>query len=309
MPSWQPALDEWFRTHLGVVSAQQMVTLGCPIRTVHRMVARGELVRMQPGVYRSNQWPDERAQQMAALCATGPDVMIGLTTALKEWGFRRVDDMRLHVLTPHGSSPDVVGAVVHRCRKIDLVDIVERPDGIRLTSPPRSLFDSADILGVTAARSVLEQMLHEGRCTLGTFIDTTIRLGHPSRPGSRTIQEVIASRPKWRKALQSDLEQRVLAEIERQELPAPVSQCPVQLPNSRLIHLDFGWPDVLVGLEVDDPAWHAGLDDRHRDIGRDRKAIRIGWAVPRVSKIDVEGQLRDAIDDVKATLALRGGLS
>ncbi|MGB8859428.1 MAG: type IV toxin-antitoxin system AbiEi family antitoxin domain-containing protein [Ilumatobacteraceae bacterium] len=309
MPSWQPTLDEWFRSHLGVVSAQQMVTLGCPVRTIHRMVARGELVRMQRGVYRTSQWPDERPQQLAALCATGPDVIIGLTTALKEWGLRRVDDMRLHVLTPHSASPDVVGAVVHRCRKIDPVDIVERPDGIRLTSPPRSLFDSADILGVSAARSVLEQLINDGKCTLGTFIDTTIRLGHPSRPGSRTIREVIASRPKWRKALQSDLEQRVLAEIERQALPAPVSQCPLQLPHGPLIHLDFGWPDFRVGLEVDDPAWHAGFEERHRDIGRDRKAITLGWAVPRVSKIDVDCQLRDAISDVKATLALRGCLT
>lgn len=309
MPTWQPLLDEWFSTHLGVVSAQQLVRLGCPIRTVHRMVARGELVRMQRGVYRSRQWPDERPQQMAAACAADPNVIIGLTAALKEWGFRRVDDMRLHVLTPHGVTPELSGVIVHRCRRIDPVDIVELPNGIRLTSPPRSVFDSADILGVSAARSVLEQLLNDGMCTLGTFIDTTIRLGHPSRPGSRTIQEVLASRPKWRKALQSDLEQRVLAEIERQGLPAPVSQCPVELPGRPPIHLDFGWPDVLVGIEVDDPAWHVGLEERSRDIGRDRKATRIGWAVLRVSKIDVDARLRDAIGDVKATLALRGGLS
>lgn len=309
MPTWQPLLDEWFRTHLGVISAQQLVALGCPIRTVHRMAARGDLVRMQRGVYRSSQWPDERPQQLAAACAADPNVIIGLTAALKEWSFRRVDDMRLHVLTPHGVSPDLTGVVVHRCRRIDKVDIVELPNGIRLTSPPRSVFDSADILGVSAARSVLEQLLNDNRCTLGTFIDTTIRLGHPSRPGTRVIQEVLASRPKWRKALQSDLEQRVLAEIERQGLPAPVSQCPVELPDRPPIHLDFGWPDALVGIEVDDPAWHVGLEERSRDIGRDRKATRIGWAVLRVSKIDVDARLRDAIGDVKATLELRGGLS
>jgi hypothetical protein len=308
MPTWQSALDEWFRTHHGVVSAEQLVKLGCPMRTIHRMAARDELVRMQHGVYRSSQWPDERMQQMAAACAASPDNLIALTTALKEWNFRRVDDTRIHVLTPHSSTPDLGGVVVHRCRQIDEVDIVRRPDGIRLTSAPRSLFDSADILGVSTARSLLEQLLNDRMCTLGTFIDTAVRLGHPSRPGSRTIQEVIASRPKWRKALQSDLEQRVLAEIERQQLPAPVSQCPVLLPTGQLIHLDFGWPDVLVGLEVDDPAWHAGLEDRHRDIGRDRKATRLGWAVARVSKIDVDCQLRDAITDVKEILATRDRL-
>jgi very-short-patch-repair endonuclease len=202
-------------------------------------------------------------------------------------------------------TPEIDGIVVHRCRRIDPVDIVDRPDGIRLTSPPRSLFDSADMLGLSVARSVMEQILHEELCTLGTITDTFARLAHPNRPGSRTMAEVIASRPTWRQALHSDLEQRVLVEIERQLLPSPVTQCPVQLPMGRVIHLDFGWPEWRVGLEVDDPAWHAGFEERHRDMGRDRKAAMVGWSVSRVSKIDVESALRDAIGDIATIIRAR----
>ncbi len=261
---------------------------------------------LQHGVYGSRQWPDSRERQLVALCSMGMSIAIGLTTAGTLWGFRAIKDKRIHLLTPHAVSPEVVGVVVHRCRRIDPVDLVERPDGIRMTSPPRTLFDSADLLGVRAARSVMEQILHEKLCTLGIINDTFIRLAHPNRPGTRTMAEVLASRPAWRTALHSDLEVRVLEEVERQHLPAPTTQCPIALPTGRTIHLDFGWPQWKVGLEVDDPTWHDGFEERHRDMHRDRKAGTLGWLVPRVSKIDVGGNLADAIDDVGQILRQRG---
>lgn len=309
MPPWRPALDHWFQTHLGVISTSQLTGLGCSTRTVHRMVARGELVVARHGVYRSSQFPVSREQQLVALCASNPNLLIAFTSAGLLWGCRKIVDHRLHVLAPHGVSPELSGVVVHRCRRIDPVDIVERPDGIRLTSPPRTLFDSADMLGLSAARSVLEQMLHERRFTFGTMVDTYQRLAHPNRPGSRTMLDVITSRPKWRTALQSDLELRVLEEFERQGLPPAVTQCPVHLPTGRTIHLDFGWPQWKVGVEVDDPAWHAGSEERHRDAHRDRKATTVGWNVPRITKIDVNGALADAVSDVAIILHRRGFMS
>ncbi len=305
MPAWQSDLDAWFRTHHGVINAAQLHRLGCPPRTARRMVERDELLAVQPGVFVSRQWPCGRDQQLAAACARNPLAVIGFTTAAKLWGLRRVEDRRIHVLVPHGASPELDGVVVHRCRRIDPIDIVDRDDGIRVTSPPRTLFDSADMLGVSATRSAMEQLLHERRCTIGTIFDTYLRLAHTNRPGSRTMGEVIASRPKWRQALHSDLELRVLEEIERQHLPSVESQCPVLLSDGRVIHLDFGWPQWRVGLEVDDPAWHEGMEERHRDAKRDRKATAVGWSVARVSKIDVQGELADAVSDVAIVLRQR----
>lgn len=305
MPIWRQGLDDWFRTHHGVIGTKQMQLLGCTSKTISRMVDRGELRTLLPGVFLSAQWPLGREQLMAAVCQRNEVALIGFTTAGREWKQRGVGETVVHALVPHGSSPRMEGVVVHRCRRIDPVDIVERPDGIRLTSPPRTLFDSADMLGVSAARSVLEQMLHEKVCTIETVIDTYVRLGHPNRPGARTMKLVLASRPKWRSALQSGLEVRVLEAMERAGLPPAVPQCPVELGGGRVIHLDFGWPAWKVGLEIDDPAWHEGLEERHRDMGRDRKASARGWLVVRASKIDVDGTLGDALADVAAILRQR----
>lgn len=199
MPAWNNSLDDWLRTHHGVIGATQLMRFGCSKSTMQRMVAREDLLRMQLGVYRGRQWPDDELQRLTAICVRNPAAVVGFTTAARLWSFRNVADRDIHVLVPHGASPALTGAVVHRCRRIDAVDIVHRPDGIRLTSPPRTLFDSAFYLGVDSARSVLEQMLHERTCTIGTVIDTFVRLGHPHRLGTRTMADVIASRPRWRR--------------------------------------------------------------------------------------------------------------
>lgn len=306
MTTWKPALDGWLAVHHGTASLAELIQLGLSLRTIRRMIQRKELVIVLPGVFRSAQWPETHESRLRAICARNPCALIAFTTAAKTWGYRRVGDSRLHVLVPHGVSPEMSGVVVHRCRRIDPVDIVERPDGIRLTSPPRTLFDSADLLGVSAARSVMEQIIHEGKSTLGTIIDTYERLRHPSRPGTHTMTEVIASRPLYRKALHSNHEQLVLEAIERERLPPPVSQCAVTLPTGQVIHLDFGWPQWQVGIEVDDPAWHTGFEERHRDTRRDRKATVGGWLVPRVTKLDIDGDLRDAVRDVASILRQRG---
>ena len=305
MPTWRRTLDHWLRTHHGVVSAPQLQALGCSNSTVYRMVEREELVPLLPGVFLSAQWPLGPTQRMVAACARNPSAMIGFTTACKEWHLRRVPNSTLHLLVPHGCTPELAGITVHRCRRIDPVDIVERPDGIRLTSPPRTLFDSADMLGLSNARSVMQQILHEKLCTLPTILDTYRRLAHPNRPGTATMREVIASKPMWSHALHSHLELVVLEAIERHGLPAPVRQCPTVTADGHLLHADFGWPSSKVALEVDDPAWHDGAENRRNDAWRDRKATAGGWAVIRVARLDVEGPLDAAIADVDAVLALR----
>jgi hypothetical protein len=295
---WRRSMDSWLSTHLGIINTSKLLEFGCSDRNIAKMVERRELVTMLPGVFRSAQWPCNREQRLAAVCARNDAALIAFTTAGQEWAYRRMFDPTIHVLIFHGRSPEMEGVVIHRCRRIDSVDIVQRPDGIRLTSPPRTIFDSADMIGHEATASVIEQVLNEQRVTLGTITDTVQRLYHPNRPGSKTMLAVIRSRPSWQRALQSDLEVRVIEEIVRQGLPHPVPQYPMVLPGGRNIVVDFAWPSVKVAVEVDHPTWHDGRLDAHADKGRDRKLTTIGWTPARIIDIDVNGGLREAVADI-----------
>lgn len=118
------------------------------------------------------------------------------------------------------------------------------------------------------------------------------------------MARVIAARPKWCKAMQSDLEANVFAEVAIQGIPTPEIQHELKLPTAATIRLDFAWPQFKIALEVDHPFWHAGGQASHRDKRRDRKAGTIGWVTIRVTEFDVCQGLAEAISDVATTIEL-----
>lgn len=302
-------MDAWFATHLGVISLEQLLRIGYSRSTVYRMAKLGELDLLLPGVFKGSQWPTGRDQLMAAACVRNATAAICSVTSAEMWAFRRVlKDPLIHILVPHSCSAEFglqhEKFVIHRCRQIDPVDIVRRTDGIRLISPTRTALDIADIVLDSATGSILEQLINDDRGTMATHTATLARLGHPRRPGTLTMGRVIASRPTWRKAMQSDLETRVLAEIADQGLPLPELQYVVIGPNGQRFRFDFAWPKFREALEVDHPFWHAGASESHLDKRRDRKLGTVGWHTTRITDFDVRGNLREAIGDVATILHL-----
>src|SRR5439155_10620091 len=136
---------------------------------------------------------------------------------------------------------DMPGTVVHWSHRIDPVDIVERPDGTRVTSPPRTAFDLAWRLNDDRLASVLEQLLHEQMCTIPTLFATGRRLGERGRNGSDRFARVIQSRPAWMRPVASDLELRFERAVMAARLPRPLRQPAITLPDGRVVHPDFLW--------------------------------------------------------------------
>jgi hypothetical protein len=301
------SLHDWLRRHHGVVSRGVLEDLGFSPRSIRRLVSNGHLEPAGRGIYRAPAQPWGREQLMVAACLHVPGGAIGFTTAGQEYGFRGMTDRRVHLLVPHGCSPHVEDVVVHRCRRIDPVDLTSRrADGITLTSPPRTLHDAAAIVGVGGTESAIEQALLERRSTIETLMSTSRRLHHGNRPGSKVFEAVIGSRPVWRNAARSDLELRVRQAIEWAGLPEPDVNLPFVLPSGEAIEIDLAWPALTTAVEVDHPFWHDGSKESSRDKRRDRKLQAIGWATPRLTKEDVDFELDDAIGDLKEVLLRRG---
>jgi hypothetical protein len=303
---WMSLLYDSLQRQLGVVAVATLVEAKCPRRELYRRVESGEFDLIMPGVLRSRHWPEGPDQVMAAACLRNEHAVIASLTAAKHWRFRGLpSDDGVHILVPHSSSPAMPGVVVHRCRNLIATDIVTADDGRRFTSPPRTLFDCADRLGRDGAASVLEQLINDGKGSFTTHAATMTRLAHPRRAGTKTMVEVIGSRPAWRRAMQSDLEVHVLREIEHQGLPRPETQYAFQLPNGRMVRFDFAWPRQTATLEVDHPFWHAGAAESHRDKHRDLQMTSIGWLPMRITDLDVTGGLAVAIATVGKALSRR----
>ena len=303
--SWREQLDRWLAGHHGVVSTHQLSSWGCPTSTIGRMSERGELIRVFEGVFRARSHPRTEQQAFAAVCATGNEVAIGALCGCRLWELRRIPPSGPQALVPAWSSPTLPGVEVTRSRVLAPVDYVRREDGILVTNPIRSLFDASERLGVRAATSVLEQILDRGLCSLEMVRREVERLSHPRRRGTKTMRTVLGSRSDLERPMQSDLEVRVLAEVRRQRLPAPVTQYVLSLDPTTIARFDFAWPDLKLALEVDHRTWHGGSEAQSLDKRRDRLAAALGWQTLRITDEDVRRHLAEAIAEVAAAIRTR----
>jgi hypothetical protein len=301
------ALDAWLLRHRGTVTAARLLDLGVTPDEARYLRRSGHLVPLFPGTYRCASHPETEAQRLAAICAHNPAAVIGATTASRHFGVRGMQDGLIHVLSPHGSSPQLPGVVVHRTRQLEDVDVcLPDDDGVRFSSPARALLDASAMITAEAVESAIEQLLLEQTCTLTTLIRTASRLYHPRRPGSRLFRDVLMARPPWRNAARSELERRFRDAVERCGLPAPEVNHKVMLSDGTVLELDLAWPIWRVDAEIDHPFWHDRTTDIRRDKRRDRKGAVDGWLTVRFTDVDVTTDLATSLEDLTAILRSRG---
>jgi very-short-patch-repair endonuclease len=301
------AVSSWLAGHHGVITFTDLRRLGVTAAQVQRLVRTGVLRPYIRGVYRLAAAPPTIEQAMALACAVGPDVVVSHVSAGRLWGLRRLGrDQRLHVLI-HGRSHRLIpDTVMHRCHRIGPVDLVGRPDGIRLTSPPRTCFDLASVLSDERLESVIEQVVHDGMATLPTLFSTGHRLRERGRPGSARYQRVLESRPAWLKPVDSDLELQLERALLAAGLPRPLRQHALTLVTGEVIHPDFYWPDQHEIVEVDHVTWHGGRESSAYDKRRDRLVRRLGIGTIRVTDSDIRDHLASVVADITAVLERSG---
>ena len=295
-------MNHLFSQQFGMISARQLIEKGCSERTIRRMASEGALQTVLPGVFRSPSWPMGREQLMVAGCLRNSAAALAFTTAGQIHGLRKMFDDRVHLLVPHGSSPDLPGLVVHRCRKIDPEDIVPLGNGMRVTSVARTLFDVGGVIGHRRVVSALENALDRKLVNMDAMSEVTLRLFHRRRPGSREIRSALLARSDWTSALQSDLEVRVLAAIRRAGLPMPVVQYELSFEDGHIVRFDFAWPHIRVALEVDHSFWHVGSEESRKDKQRDRKVATLNWQTLRITEDDVRVGLDGVMLDLAAVI-------
>jgi very-short-patch-repair endonuclease len=303
MHALTPAVAAWLATHHAVVTLGDLRRFGVTDHQIRRLLRLRTLVAYTRGVYRLAAAPRTAEQPMALACAVHPRAIVSHVSAGRVWALRGLGaDRRLHVMLPGRVQREVPGAVVHWSHRIDPVDVVERPDGIRVTSPPRTAFDLAWRLSDDRLESVIEQLLHEQMCTIPTLFATGRRLGASGRNGSARFARVLQSRPAWLRPVASDLELRFERALRAAGLPRPRRQPAVTLPNGTDVHPDFLWPDLGEAIEIDHITWHGGKLDLTYDKQRDRLLRRVGIHVTRVTDREIDDDLRAVIEDVRAIL-------
>jgi len=256
----------------GLFTTEQWLALEFTRPALKRRTDRGEVERVLPRVYRSVHAAQTLPQRaLAAVLWAGDDAFASHLTALAIWDV--IESAPLHLWVPPSHSSRVQGLTVHR-------GVIAANDrrlryGVPVTSPARTLVDSAAVLDEEDLEATLEELLRRGLTTPMAVQRCAEALGGTGRKGSQRLRPLLAARGDH--ALEYRLEVKLWRLLRKARLK-PVRQHEVNLGGSTY-RLDFAFPDFKVAIEGDGYASHGGRRAFEEDRRRLAALVADGWSV------------------------------
>ncbi|HEX2154890.1 MAG TPA: DUF559 domain-containing protein [Acidimicrobiia bacterium] len=142
--------------------------------------------------------------------------------------------------------------------------------------------DSAVRRGLTSPRSLWETIQNQGG-----------RGVRASKPLAALVAALDASR-----ATGSPAETELLHEMRSQSLPEPVLQFEVVLEDGRRYRVDFVWPQLGKGVEVDGLDAHAGAEALERDLQRQNAVMNAGIQLRRYTAREVRRDPKSVVAEI-----------
>src|SRR3954466_13559804 len=142
----------------GVVAARQLAAIGLSRNAVSARAQAGRLHRVHRGVYAvGHPVLTVNGRRMAAVLAAGPGAALSHASAAALWEIRPTSATRIDVsVQSAGGRSKRPGLRIHRATKLHDDEITEH-DGIRATTPARTLLDLASSLPRRALERALDQ--------------------------------------------------------------------------------------------------------------------------------------------------------
>jgi len=259
----------------GLISGQQLRTLGISKWARQRLVADGRLERIAPRVFAIRGAPNTQRQRLrAGLLCLGARSWVSFESAAALHGLDRSNHRAVEFTITRGRRPPLLPFVVHttsRVRSIDFVTV----DGFRATSPTRTVFDLA-LAGAPRPR-------------IEAAIDSAVRLQLSSpevlhrrlaglrgsgRGGCRLVEDLITD-----SGGHSMLERRFLELVREAGLPRPRTQVVFRQDQRHVARVDFLFDEFAVVVEVSGGKGHSSPSERARDAQRRNELQDLGQRV------------------------------
>lgn len=269
---------------------------------IDRAVAGGRLHRVFRGVFAVGRTGiNELGRLRAAALACGDGAVISHRSAAALLRLIDTGPVVVDVIAPPSRGRKIDGIRFHRVR-VPRHDEVGSVAAIPCTSPARTLVDLAGVVSARTLRSCFE------RAAQRRFLDVAAVEASMDR-GRRGVGALRKLVDEWRNAapvakkgrLKSPLEAKVLPLLLSRDLPPPLLNAPVEIPNGR-IEVDFLWPDHRFVVEADSRGFHATPLAFERDRWRDRELMRVGYATLRVTHRQAEEEAAAVADAITARL-------
>jgi very-short-patch-repair endonuclease len=289
------AILELAAAQYALFTATQWKGAGLSLRSLRRKVASGVVREIHPSVFAIAGAPASFEQQVLAACLS-VDGVASHRCAAYLWGFRRFESADIEVLVKRGRTPSIPDVRVRRTRHLDDADI-DRLHGIPITGRTRTLLDLCDA-SRALAEGALNGALHRRQVTVRQLLAVLERVG-PQHPGRVRYRELVMPFAAGQRPTESELEDAFLElVIRRYGLPIPVRQYPV---GRRTI--DFAYPELVLGVEIESVLAHAAREDVHRNAAKANELLE--WWILRFAFDDIHRWPEETAELLDQTIAKR----
>ncbi|HEX5586404.1 MAG TPA: hypothetical protein VFZ17_03800 [Acidimicrobiia bacterium] len=187
--------------------------------------------------------------------------------------------------------------VVHESLRFNPNDTVIR-DSIPVTSVEVTLLDLGAVVPELIVEQALDAALNRRLTTMPAVQATLERLARRGRDGCGTLRTILEQRAPIVGIAESPAETSLLRVLLHNGLPAPVLQYEVLEGGVFVARVDAAYPQWRIAIEYESYERHTGRQALDRDTERERRLLRAGWCVVRVTAKHV----RDGGLEVAATI-------
>jgi Protein of unknown function (DUF559) len=259
-----------------LVAAWQLLRLGWTRRMVGHH-ARHHWRRVHSGVYVLTHAPLTRRQRWLAAALTTPDSALSHASGGDYWAFRPFDGAFEVVTRPGSGGPRRFGSLLV-CRSKTLTGNVVVREGLRVTTPARTLIDLAAHIGEGQTGKAFREAIRL-KVTDAAELKVTAE-SHTGHRGAHPVGRLAtrySSLPYAR--CRSDAECRALEVLHDAAMEIP-------RVNMRIAgeEADFAWPARRLIIEIDGPQFHLFAEE---DARKQRVWEAAGYTVRRIPSDDV----------------------
>jgi very-short-patch-repair endonuclease len=253
----------------GVVARAQLLAAGMSSPAIGRAVNAGRLRPVFRGVYAAGHVALRReGWWLAALLACGEGAALSHRTAAAVWNFHTSPAFPIDVTTSTNHGRKHARITTHRTPLHPLDALII--DGLRVTTPSRTIVDLATTLSGRALREAVERAQDLRRFEPQDIRATLARA--PRRKGSRRLADLLALMQPDKDNARSHLERLFFALVREAKLPRPAANHEIA-GRAR----DFVWIEQRLVVETDGYRYHSTRQARRRDNRRDRQLTALGW--------------------------------
>ena len=265
----------------GLAHKTQIFELGFDHAAFRHLVRGGDWCRRSPTVLELLGTPRTDAQElMLALLDAGTAATLSHHTAAARWGLSGFSLFPVHVTESRerGRRASDTKAIIHQPRLL-LPEHLIMLDGIRTTTPARTLFDLAAVLHAGRVERALDNALAAHLTTIPRLTTMLRQLAKKGRPGITVMRALLDARPPSYVPPASGLESRFQQLARKAGWWTFERQVDVGDEHGWLARVDFVERAERLIVEVQSDRFHTALLDVHADQRRMGLLRAAGWRV------------------------------